>query len=201
MRNRSAVVVAGLALALLPLSGAEALLAPTGNAADPPPGIDKAATVTPGVGYAWDGSTATGFNYYYWDPAGRGNVGPFTHTTCNKTAQFYCDQILIEYSNPLTEEEIAAGVTEKFGSSAVVLNTFTPTDGPVTDFDLLAYESDANGTLGTRITFDGDLQNTNQEQISLGITTYATQPSQWVLIRVVYYQVVNGSYKGSVTFG
>ena len=161
---------------------------------------DKTFQVSPGGRLDWDGAVATGTNYYYWDPAGAGAAGPLTPTQCTKGATSYCEQVLVQYSNPLTQAEIDAGKKSKSKSSIVTLDTFTAPGGPVQDFDLLAYESDANGTRGTLLVSDGNLQNTTQETVTFSITTTPTAPSKWVLIDIVYYQVVNGSYKGHVTF-
>jgi hypothetical protein len=197
--KRYALAITALSLTLLPLSGASAF--PLGSeAADPPPGIDKQGTVVIGTPYDWDGSTAIGLNQYYWDPAGQGNVGPFTHTTCDKTPQYYCDQILVEFSNPLTQLEIDSGKKSKTKTATVTIDNFTPTEGPATDFDLFSYESDANGTLGAQLASDGNLQNTTQELNSFSIVTTPTEPSKFVLIRVVYFTVANGTYKGHARF-
>jgi hypothetical protein len=197
--KRPALAVAVLCLTLLPLSGANAF--PLGSdAVALPPGIDQAGTVVIGTPFNWNGSTATGLNQYYWDPAGQGDVGPLTHTTCNKDPLFYCDQILVEFSNPLTQAEIDAGKKTKTKSATVTIDTFSPADGPVTDFDLFTYESDANGTLGAQIDSDGALENTTQEVNTVSIVTTPTQPSKFVLVRVVFFTVTNGTYKGHARF-
>jgi hypothetical protein len=197
--KRHALAIAVLSLSLLPLSGANAY--PLGSEANlPPPGIDQAGKVVIGTPFNWDGSTATGLNAYYWDPAEQGNVGPVTHTTCDKTPQYYCDQILVEFSNPLTEAQILAGLKSKSKTATVTIDTFLPTEGPATDFDLFSYESDANGTMGAMLDSDGATQNTTQELNTYSIITTPTEPSKFVLIRVVYFYVAQGSYKGHARF-
>jgi hypothetical protein len=108
--------------------------------------------------------------------------------------------ILFEFSNPLTPQEIAAGKKSKTKGVTITADTFSPTDGPVTDFDLLAYESDPGATVGALLDSDGNLQNTTQEQLTFSIVTTPTEPSKWVVLHVVYYQVVNGTYKGHAKF-
>jgi hypothetical protein len=196
--KRSALAVAITGLVLVPLSGARAI--PLGSETDVPPGVDKQATVKATETYNWDGSVASGLNQYYWDPVGLGPVGPLTDHTCTKQVETYCDVILFEFSNPLTPQEIAAGKKSKTKGVTITADTFSPTDGPVTDFDLLAYESDPGATVGALLDSDGNLQNTTQEQLTFSIVTTPTEPSKWVVLHVVYYQVVNGTYKGHAKF-
>lgn len=197
--KRHAIVIAVLSVTLLPLSGASAF--PLGSeTADPPPGIDQVGKVVIGTPYEWTGSTATGLNQYYWDPVGAGDIGPLTSLTCTKEPETYCDQILVEFSNPLTQAEIDSGKKFKSKGATVTLDTFTPTDGPTTDFDLLVYESDATGTFGPLISSDGNLFNTTEETVSFSIETTPTEPSKFVLVRAVYYMVFNGSYHGHARF-
>lgn len=191
--KRNAALAVAFVLFLVPSTAA-------GASSEAPPGVDQVGSVGPGGTFAWTGSTATGFNNYYWDPAGAGPVGPFEPQKCTKDVATYCDVILLEYSNPLTAAEIAAGKTEKTKNTTITIDNFTPTGGPVTDYDLFAYASDANGTLGEVLDSDGSLTNTTRERVAFPVTTTVGEPSVWVLIRVVYYQVVNGSYKGNAAF-
>lgn len=186
MSQRLTLIVLTLAVALV--SGTAAQAAP-----------DRTATVELGKSFAWTGATATGTNYYYWDPVGLGDVGPVRHTSCTKDATSYCEQILLKFSNPFTQAEIDAKLPSKQATAVVRLDTFTPAQGPITDFDLLAYESDASGNRGSLIESDGDLLNTTSESVTFTVTTEATVPHVWVLVDVVYYQVVNGSYRGTAT--
>ena len=162
---------------------------------------DRSLSMSAGERTDWQGASATAVtNYYYWEPFGAGNVGPLTSHVCNKERTTYCEQIVLELKNPVTAAEQAAGVTSKLESVTIWLDSFSTANGPVNDFDLLVYESDANGTRGQLIQSDGDTFNTTKELVTFDVTTDAARPSEFVLIDVVYYQVVSGSYKGHVTF-
>ena len=190
MRNLKKMSSFGLVLLITALVAAPASAAP-----------DRTLSITAGQGAGWQGATAQGVtNYYYWDPVGAGNAGPLAHHVCNKEMTTYCEQIVLELRNPLTAAEQAAGVRDKSEPVTIWLDTFSPASGPVNDFDLLVYESDAGGTRGPLIKFDGDLFNTTKELVTFYVATDAATPSRFVLIDVVYYQVVNGSYRGHVNF-
>jgi hypothetical protein len=162
---------------------------------------DRSLSIDAGQRTDWQGAAAQGVtNYYYWNPGGAGNVGPLAHHVCNKEKTTYCEQILLELRNPLTPAEQAAGVNYKEEPVTVWLDSFDTAGGPVNDFDLLVYQSDATGTRGPLIKSDGDSFNSTKELVTFDVATDASSPSQFVLIDVVYYQVVNGGYKGHVTF-
>lgn len=162
---------------------------------------DRTLVVESGQRATWLGAEAQGVsNYYYWDPVGAGDVGPFESTKCTKDSTTYCEQILVEYRNPLTDAEKAAGKTSKVSATTIWLDGFFAPGGPVNDFDLLVYESDATGARGPLIASDGDMQNTTRELVSFDVVTTTLKPSKYVLIDVVYYQVVNGDYTGHLTF-
>lgn len=188
--RRKFVALVGAAVVTLPLLGGPAQAAP-----------DRTMTVANGKSATWTGATATGMNQYYWDPAGVGPAGPVEDHKCTKDVQYYCEVILVKFENPFTEAELA-DPKKKFKERAatIVLDNFSPAF-PVSDFDLLVYESDANGTVGPLIDSDGAIGPTdNTEQVDFTITTTRTEPAVYVLAHVVYYQVVNGNYKGTVTF-
>lgn len=187
MRRTPIVVVLACALALASAGGAQAA-------------VDRSIKLRPGQRADWNGASVQAVtNYYYWDPVGAGNVGPFTSHTCTKERTSYCEQILVEFVNPLTKEEIDGGKTAKLHPVTVWINGFSAPQGPVNDFDLLVYESDAAGTRGTEIAYDGNLQNTTKELVTFDLETTVSEPSRFFLIDVVYYQVVNGRYSGHIT--
>jgi hypothetical protein len=186
-----------LALLLGALSIVAVTIAPA-NAAYVAP--DQTASLTLGQRFDWTGNTAIGLNQNYWGQIdGDGAVIPTG--LCNKSILFYCDQILISFTNPLTEAEIAAGKTYKNKSVSVTIDTFTPTADPATDFDLLAFSSDVFGNQFEELGKDGSLDpGKTSEAVTFAVTTTLTQPTKYVLLHVVYYNVVNGSYAGHVTF-
>ncbi len=187
MRRIWTVGVLSMVIAVVSAGGAQA--------------ADKTFKVNSGQRLDWQGQSAQGVsNYYYWDPVGAGNTGPFTHTTCNKERTTYCEQVLVELANPLTAAEIESGVESKIHAVTVWLDAFSQPRGPVNDFDLLVYASDAAGTRGELLDSDGNLQNTTVELVSFDVVTTPTEPSKFILIDVVYYQVVNGSFRGHITF-
>lgn len=186
--HRKLVAIAGAALVTLPLLGGPAQAAP-----------DRTQTVAAGAISEWTGSTQAGkTNYNYWGVAPQAS-GVLPVETCTKDAQSYCEQILVKFDNPLSAAEIAAGKKSKVRNATVTIDGFA-VQGPVNDFDLLAYESDAAGTKGARLASDGDLTNTTQEQVSFSVETTPTESSVYVLIHVVYYQVISSGYHGKVDF-
>ena len=163
--------------------------------------VDRTLAVNQGQRMDWQGESKQAVtNYNYWNPTGEGAIGPIGATTCTKDATTYCEQVLVELRNPVTAAEKAAGVTFKTAPVTVWLDGFGTLTGPVNDFDLLVYESDPSGARGTRIAADGDMQNTTKELVQFSVDTDVLTPSAWVLIDVVYYQVVNGGYTGHVHF-
>jgi hypothetical protein len=121
---------------------------------------------------------------------------------CTKDPNAYCERILVELINPLTEEEIAAGLPSKKRAARIKIADYSPGTTPSgSDLDLYAYESTAQGTkgasLGSSTTSSVDQ---NFDEVTLQVTTNPTKSSQWVLIEVVYWVAPSGSYYGAVTF-
>ena len=163
--------------------------------------VDRRFAMDRGERESWVGqSKQLVTNYNYWDTAGLGAIGPVATTTCTKDATTYCEQILVELRNPVTVADEAAGDKIKSAPVTVWLDGFGTLTGPVNDFDLLVYESDPSGARGKLIASDGNLQNTNKELVQFSVGTDVSTPSAWVLIDVVYYQVVNGGYSGHIHF-
>jgi hypothetical protein len=161
-----------------------------------PPDISK--KVDFGTTYTWEGSTALGLNLLYWgDPTG-GNAT----FACGDATDNYCDTILLEYSNPLTQVDIDTGKTKRTKSTTITVNNFGPVPDPVTDFDLIIFESDAQGTRGTEIARSGDFgpQQGGDESVGASIVTTLAEPSKFVLVEVVYFAVANSKYTGTATF-
>lgn len=131
---------------------------------------------------------------HYW--------GPIEEGTCTHNVESYCETVFIEFSNPLTQAEIDAGKTKHTKTATITINNFGPVPDPATDFDLVVFESDAEGTKGEEIgrsaVFGPD--QAGDESVSIPLTTTISQPSVFVLLDVVYFVVLGTGYSGSATF-
>lgn len=177
------------------------VLVPTGAQAAP----DKTAKVEVGTPYTWDGEVANGLNINYWGLLGSNpNVtGVFPRSTCNDDVRSKCETILLEFSNPLTQEEIDAGKTFKTKTATVTITNYGPVPHPGTDFDLIAFESDTEGTRGVELARDGSFDDPEEpatEIVTFPVRTTINQPSVFVLVEVVYFAVVNSGYDGTAQF-
>lgn len=168
------------------------------------------ATVAAGQTYTWQGATETNVNPYYFRVVGApapATVGPVSSATCNTDAYHACDDILVNLSNPLTQAELDKGIEFKYRSVNIQLTDLQP--ATVSDFDFQVFTSDATGTKGAFWTgLEGTSQSGNfnadpstpGESLTVDVETSKTEPSKWMLIRVVRFASVNGSYKGTVSF-
>lgn len=194
MKRIIVAAAAAVALAAVPFSGATA--AP-----------ERTAKVGPGQTYSWTGAAETNANPYYFAVVGSpapSSVGPFAAGRCSAAAYEQCDDILIEFSNPLTQAEIDKGVKSKFRSATI---TLTESPARVADFDFQVFQSDANGTKGGYWTgAESSSQSgnfniqTSGEELTVEVGTTAAEPSKWMLIRVVRFVSPNATYTASVTF-
>ena len=185
MRPRT-FVTALLCAVLLPTAGL--LAAPDHNV-----------ELTPGQEFTWDGTMTAGVNpnFHPWAPDAS---AVFPVEDCSKNPHWYCDTLLVKFSNPLTQAEIdaliAAGQPVRKRKTATVnIGNYTT---PASDYDLRVFASDANGTKGAMIAETGEL-NGSPETASLTITTTPEAPDQWVLVHVGYWAAA-GTYDGSVKF-
>ncbi len=184
-RRLSAIAALALALTLVSASGASA--------------ADKTGTVVVGTTTAWQGTQKTGTNPYYFRQAGPqpSELGPFGLGRCSAQPYESCETVLLEFSNPLTEGEIEAGVKEKLRPARISIGSYAPV--AQCDFDLVIYRSDAEGTKGAQITSSGN--NPGQaENVNFDVLTTPTEPSMYVLAHVVYFLVPNSSYQGQALF-
>ncbi|MGH2691877.1 MAG: hypothetical protein ACRDHM_05185 [Actinomycetota bacterium] len=182
---------------LLATVAALVLLPATARAETP----DYSAKVEAGTTYNWNGSEATGLNVNYWGMFA--GVHPVAPGTCSDDRDSYCDTVLLEFSNPLTQAEIDAGKTSKKKNATITISNYGPVPDPGTDFDLILFTSDAQGTKGDELGQsavwgydDGD----GTESVTTSITTTLAQPSKFVLAEVVYFIVGNSSYDGTAAF-
>lgn len=162
---------------------------------------DVTQKVDAGTTYTWEGSTALGLNLNYHGQFD--GVHPVASGTCSDDRDSYCDTLLLEFSNPLTQAEIDAGKTTKKKNATIRITNYTPVPDPATDFDLDIYTSDAQGTKGDALGEsavwgydDGD----GTETVTTQIQTSLSQPSKFVLVEVVYFIVANSKYTGSAQF-
>ena len=178
MKRTIRLLVAVMVVSALPFSGASA--------------ADKTGTVVAGTPYAWDGVVATGTAFQNFI----GGTGPVPPLECSKDPTSYCETVLVGFDLTLTEAEKLAGLTRKRVNGEISIGSPTV---PVYDFDLIIYDSDANGTKGARLGSVGDLDETpGEESYTLsGITGTIANPIKYYLVEVVYFTSVQGNYKGT----
>ncbi|MGH2691906.1 MAG: hypothetical protein ACRDHM_05335 [Actinomycetota bacterium] len=156
---------------------------------------DKTGKVEIGAPFTWAGTQTVGLNVaHYW--------GPIDEGVCTHDPQSYCETVLIEFANPLTQAEIDAGKTSKTKSASITINNFGPVPDPATDFDIVVFESDAAGTKGSEIGRSADFgpAQAGDESVPLSIRTTVTQSSVFVYVDVVYFVVLGTGYTGTATF-
>ena len=170
--------------------------------ADAPP--DKTGKVVIGTPFTWDGTRKVGANPYYFrqHSALPNEAGPFKTYTCSSQPYQTCETVLLEFSNPLTDAEIAAGKTSKTKSATVIVNAFDPAPS---DFDFVAFASDAQGTKGEFFTGAAGTSTSGNnagdpESKTFDIRTTVESPSVWMLVEVVYFAAPNATYKGTARF-
>lgn len=181
---RRAIIAATAVLVLLP-SNAQA--AP-----------DRTITIEKGASATWNGTAATAANVtHFWteDDAALPEA-------CAKDPQNYCDYTLVALSYPLTQAEKDAGKTFHTRNATFTLTEFTPIAGPIQDFDQKIYASDAQGTKGEFINTPWTTAQppASDESHSTSVKTTLTEPVKYYLVEVIYFNTVNGSYRGTVTF-
>lgn len=180
-------------IVLMAVIGASALPAvATAQSEEPPPGVAR-------VGHV------EGFTQFKWQgPAGVGaNTSPFVgdDIVCGDTPETLCDVSLVEFSYPMTEEEIAAGKTSHTKQGTVSIMNGGPLPDPPADLDLQVLESDANGTAGAEVGTSGAVDaDWASESVPVTVRTTPTQPSKWFLVRVIYFASAGNSYFGQAGF-
>lgn len=173
------------------------VLLPTTAQAEPPDG--PTVKVDAGTTYTWNAVPTTGLNVLYW---GEPNTGTGATYSCGDTVTDYCETRLFELSNPLTEADIAAGKTLRTRDVTITINNFGPVADPVTDYDLIVYASDVQGTQGEQLgssAFYGYNQG-GDESVPLSIETTLAEPSKYVLVEIVYFAVIDSGFTGTVRF-
>lgn len=175
-------------------------LVPAWGASAAPVEVDHQVAVTAGEVAEWDGEPAVGANINYFNNFQAEPVGQvFPIGQCSQDdPRTYCEYALIALSNPVPEDD-ADGRLRK--SATIKLDGFNPVPDPVTDFDLLVYESDAEGTKGTEVGQDGSILDADfTEVVTASVTTTRTEPVKYLLAEIVYYASPNASYHGTVQF-
>jgi hypothetical protein len=166
--------------------------------------IDDIVSVTKGTPYTWDGDKTLATNENYFGQAPATDLTPTD--MCTKDLTTYCEVLLFKVNNPITATEQAAGVTKKTAKVRIAINwAGTPViwdnaGTNETDFDLLTFASSELGEKGEEIVSSAQGDTTN-ETAQFTVQTTVSQPSVWVLVQVVYFQVPNADgYAGSLTF-
>ena len=126
-----------------------------------------------------------GVNPGYFDQTSGAAPWPFATATCTSDPHTYCETMLLALNAPLDPEAVEAGVTTRRESLQIGLGW----EGDTSDFDLLAYASDAEGTQGENIGQSGAFNAIDGagENLLVNITTTADEPVAYVLVHVVYF--------------
>jgi hypothetical protein len=148
---------------------------------------DASVELTPGTSHSFQQSADRGFNLNYG-----GLVPAAPKQVCTKSAETYCDTVLVKLSNPLTQSDIDAGVTSKKRAFAV---TVTPSGGATADYDLAVWAADAQGNRVTQIGYS----KTGTPFVGGEAITSGSTPAQYILVEVVYW-VGLGKYNATVEF-
>ena len=151
---------------------------------------DRTIEMTPGTLKTWAGTDAPGANVAYWgDPV----TGSNATRACGKNVQDYCDYVLLAFTNPVPDTDADGRVTR---SATITVDA----NNDVSDFDLVAYASDAAGTRGTELVRDARfIYAATTETVTVSVQTTRTQPTVYVLAEIVYFTAAQG-YAGSVSF-
>ena len=167
MRRLSALAII-LALVILPATGASA--------------ADHAIDMEVGDTTTVEHGAPMGVNPGYFDQTGGAAPWPLPAATCSRDPHTYCETILVALNAPLDPEGTA---TTRRESLQVTLDW----EGETSDFDLVAYASDAEGTQGESIGQSGAFNAIDGagESVLLNITTTMDKPTEYVLLHVVYF--------------
>ena len=181
--------------------------APASHSAEPYAAADAdtthAGVVESEQPYTWDGRVAAATNLYYNgipnDPRANKDLGPFKRGRCSTEPWAYCETVLLELRNPVTSDDVAAGITRKTRTATVTVGDFKPVPDPAANFDLVAYTSDPSGAKGQELARDGNAQQTALEKVEFPIETTRSRPSRYVLIEVVYATAPHSGYSGTAS--
>jgi hypothetical protein len=157
---------------------------------------DKSGTAAPGAPFKWSGTAATGLNvgYFLIDPV------------CSHQPHQYCETVLVEFNLPVTNLPPPGPTPQTVqadGTGKASIGSYAPF--PLSDFDLVAFASDAAGTKGEELDTSGEPAG-DPEEVAVPITSTATvnpdgsvvrNESTWVLLEVVYFAVPQSSYQGT----
>ena len=181
MRIARLLLVGAIVFAILPFGGASA--------------ADRQQDLLAGETKSWSTAVSTGVNTSHFGPQDDA-VNP---ERCTKDPQNYCDYTLVSLTNPVPDTD-ADGKLKKTANMS--LTEFGPLPGPISDFDLKIYESDANGTKGPMVNTPWTTAQPPdyEEHYAVSVTTTTTQPTKYYLLEVIYFTTVNGSCKVTVQF-
>ena len=167
MRMRTLIATAA-AVALLPFGGVSA--------------ADYTVVLTPGDAETIAHGIPMGTNVNYFGEVGENEYVPTG--TCTKDPTTYCETVLVQLDNPVP--------ANPDGSPAVAKRSLRVTvswDEEVSDFDLVAFVSDAEGVRGAELgqSASWTYEAGSGEALTLLITTNTDTPTKYVLLELVYF--------------
>lgn len=190
--KRTTIAAVAAAVAVLPLSGVGA--APEGTA-----------EVSKGQSKTFAGKQEVNANpFYFAQVPGQPNVDPIEQGTCSAEPHQQCDEFLVKLTNPLTLEQINKGIKSITRAVTVDVGAYAPV-AQATDFDLQVFASDANGTNKGFWTGEQDTSQSGElagspETVTVDVVTTPSEPSQWMLVRVIRFLSPNSGYTATVSF-
>lgn len=180
------LAVAGMFVAVLPMTAASAVP------------VTHELAVSPGETVTWDGTARTGVNPNYNGLSAQLEPVFGPARTCRETPEALCEYALVAATNPVPEDDADGRVSK---SMTVTLDNFVA-PSPASDFALTVYETDAAGeTRGAEVsTSDNTEVPDPDEQVRVTVITTRDAPTRYFLIEVAYFSSVQGSYTGTINF-
>lgn len=173
------MTVAALAV-LVPLSAAGASV----SAAE----FEHTFTVDSGETVSWTGEARTGTHM--------GNIDPtLGNPECDRTTTAMCEQVFLTVP-VLSQEEIDSGIKSKSLTIDARISNYAPC-APC-DFDMVIYDSNAEGELLDEIHYAGEGDpDPGEEHVWVAIGSVAN-PTDYFIVEIRYWAVVQSSYDGQI---
>lgn len=146
---------------------------------------DSTHELAPGDSLTLTGDYPAGVNFCYFGRpfVGGGDCPVFAPAQCTKDPQQYCDVVLLKFTNPVPADDPDGKLKR---TARFALDT-----GDYSDYDILAYASDENGTRGAELAHSYNspppLGSSSDENMTVNINTTTDAPSVWVLLEVVHW--------------
>ncbi len=173
-------------IATLLAAGAVALGTVAAAPSQQRPAPDHEAELVPGDSVHIDGGAPQGVNPGYFD---------VTEGACNKDPNTYCEHTLVHVVTEVPED------VERGRLRTNLQIVVTSPDLPVSDFDLIVWESDADGERGSQVGQSASGGYVDAvEQLNVVVTTTPDEQDAWFLVDVVYY-LGGPNYDLDLTFG